>query len=98
MQTVEFIRKLIDRLSSPSNQDGETTPQDDPNTPQVTKAPNLAMMVPVEFDQQDHSDPADPMFPTPDHGREVHNADSENNDLTVIKIRAGLMKAPEQEC
>jgi len=100
MEAAEFIRKLIDKLQSPTNQDGETTPDTDPNTPEVTKAPNLAMMVPVKFDQSDHSDDAEPMFPTPDHGSEVHGTDGNephNDELKIIKIRAGLMKAPQVE-
>ena len=103
MDAAEFIRKLINKLQSPTNQNGETTPDTDPNTPQVTKVPNLAMMVPVKFDQDDHSDDSEPMFPTPHHGSEVYGTDANephsngDNELNVIKIRAGLMKAPQVE-
>ena len=40
------------------------------------------------------------MFPTPEHGSEVHGTDGNephNDELKIIKIRAGLMKAPQVE-
>ena len=73
---IRSIMTALDNISSgeqqkqpmDSNRDGNysnDTPQD-PETPEVTKAPNLAMLVPIKFDQNDHTDDSNPMFPISD--------------------------------
>jgi hypothetical protein len=87
MNPQDLIRSIMTALDNISS--SEQQPQDcnhdgnysndtrqDPNTPEVTKAPNLAMLVPIEFDQTDHTDSTKPIFPVPgfptSHGAEAN--------------------------